>query len=45
MAAVIGTGGRDLSIEVVDMEGVVIDKLLVEPRGAQGLRSGEPAGS
>jgi putative hemolysin len=34
---------RDLSIEVVDMDGLVIDKLLVEPRSAQGLRSGEPA--
>jgi len=33
---------RDLSIEVVDMDGLVIDKLLVEPRSAQGLRSGEP---
>jgi len=36
---------RDLSIEVVDMDGLVIDKLLVEPRSAQGLRSGEPARS
>jgi putative hemolysin len=34
---------RDLSIEVVDMDGLVIDKLLVQPRAAQGLRSGEPA--
>ena len=33
---------RDLSVEVVDMDGLVIDKLLVEPRSAQGLRSGEP---
>ncbi|MFO1504274.1 MAG: hemolysin family protein [Steroidobacteraceae bacterium] len=33
---------RDLSIEVVDMDGLVIDKLLVQPRSAQGLRSGEP---
>lgn len=32
---------RDLSIEVVDMDGLVIDKLLVQPRSAQGLRSGE----
>jgi putative hemolysin len=36
---------RDLSIEVVDMDGLVIDKLLIEPRSAQGLRSGEPARS
>ena len=32
---------RDLSIEVVDMDGLVIDKLLLQPRAAQGLRSGE----
>jgi putative hemolysin len=32
---------RDLSIEVVDMDGLVIDKLLVQPRSSQGLRSGE----
>jgi putative hemolysin len=32
---------RDLSIEVVDMDGLVIDKLLVQPRSAQGLRSGQ----
>jgi putative hemolysin len=32
---------RDLSIEVVDMDGLVIDKLLVMPRAAQGLRAGE----
>ena len=32
---------RDLSIEVVDMDGLVIDKLLLKPRAAQGLRSGE----
>jgi putative hemolysin len=32
---------RDLSIEVIDMDGLVIDKLLVQPRSAQGLRSGE----
>ena len=31
---------RDLSIEVVDMDGLVIDKLLVQRRSAQGLRSG-----
>jgi putative hemolysin len=31
---------RDLSIEVVDMDGLVIDKLLVTPRSAQGLRAG-----
>jgi putative hemolysin len=33
---------RDLSIEVVDMDGLVIDKLLVQPRAAQGLRAGAP---
>jgi putative hemolysin len=32
---------RDLSIEVVDMDGLVIDKLLVQTRSAQGLRAGE----
>jgi putative hemolysin len=32
---------RDLSIEVIDMDGLVIDKLLVQPRSAQGLRAGE----
>jgi putative hemolysin len=32
---------RDLSIEVVDMDGLVIDKLLVMPRSAHGLRAGE----
>jgi len=32
---------RDLSIEVVDMDGLMIDKLLVQPRSAQGLRSGQ----
>jgi magnesium and cobalt exporter, CNNM family len=32
---------RDLSIEVVDMDGLVIDKLLVQPRTAQGLRAGQ----
>jgi putative hemolysin len=32
---------RDLSIEVVDMDGLVIDKLLVMPRAAQGLRAGK----
>jgi putative hemolysin len=31
---------RDLSIEVVDMDGLVIDKLLVQRRAAQGLHSG-----
>jgi putative hemolysin len=38
---------RDLSIEVIDMDGLVIDKLLVQPRSAQGLRAGEvqPSGS
>jgi putative hemolysin len=32
---------RDLSIEVVDMDGLVVDKLLVQPRAAQGLRAGK----
>ena len=32
---------RDLSIEVVDMDGLVIDKLLVQARSAQGLRAGQ----
>jgi putative hemolysin len=32
---------RDLSIEVIDMDGLVIDKLLVQPRTAQGLRAGK----
>jgi putative hemolysin len=32
---------RDLSIEVVDMDGLVVDKLLVQPRSAQGLRAGK----
>jgi putative hemolysin len=32
---------RDLSIEVVDMDGHVIDKLLVQARSAQGLHAGE----
>lgn len=32
---------RDLSIEVVDMDGLVIDKLLIGRREAQGLRAGE----
>jgi putative hemolysin len=32
---------RDLAIEVIDMDGLVIDKLLVQPRSAQGLRAGE----
>jgi putative hemolysin len=36
---------RDLSIEVVDMDGLVIDKLLVQPRSAQGLRAGEVGAS
>jgi putative hemolysin len=31
---------RDLSVEVIDMDGLVIDKLLVQPRSAQGLRAG-----
>ncbi|MEY2853495.1 MAG: hypothetical protein RL030_627 [Pseudomonadota bacterium] len=31
---------RDLAIEVVDMDGLVIDKILVQARSAQGLRSG-----
>jgi putative hemolysin len=33
---------RDLSIEVVDMDGLVIDKLLVTLRSAQGLKAGVP---
>ncbi len=32
---------RDLSIEVIDMDGLVIDKLMVQMRSAQGLRAGE----
>jgi putative hemolysin len=36
---------RDLSIEVIDMDGLVIDKLLVQPRSAQGLRAGEDSPS
>jgi CBS domain containing-hemolysin-like protein len=32
---------RDLSIEVIDMDGLVIDKLLVMPRAAQGLHAGQ----
>ncbi len=32
---------RDLSIEVIDMDGLVIDKLLVQARSAQGLKAGE----
>jgi putative hemolysin len=32
---------RDLAVEVVDMDGLVIDKLLVQPRSAQGLRAGK----
>ncbi len=32
---------RDLSIEVIDMDGLVVDKLLVQPRAAQGLRAGK----
>jgi len=32
---------RDLSIEVMDMDGLVIDKLLVQARSAQGLHAGE----
>jgi putative hemolysin len=32
---------RDLSIEVVDMDGLVVDKLLVKARTAQGLRAGK----
>ena len=34
---------RDLSIEVVDMDGLVIDKLLVARRTSQALRAGEIA--
>ena len=33
---------RDLAIEVIDMDGLVIDKLLLQPRTAQGLRAGQP---
>jgi putative hemolysin len=33
---------RDLSIEVIDMDGLVIDKLLITRRASQGLRAGEP---
>ncbi len=33
---------RDLAIEVVDMDGLVIDKLLVGRREVQALRAGEP---
>lgn len=32
---------RDLTIEVIDMDGLVIDKLLIQRRESQGLRSGE----
>ncbi|MET0280793.1 MAG: hemolysin family protein [Steroidobacteraceae bacterium] len=32
---------RDLSIEVIDMDGLVIDKLLVQARSDQALRAGE----
>ncbi|MDR2215745.1 MAG: hemolysin family protein [Nevskiaceae bacterium] len=31
---------RDLAVEVVDMDGLVIDKLLVQPRASQGLHAG-----
>jgi putative hemolysin len=31
---------RDLAIEVLDMDGLVVDKLLVQRRAAQGLRAG-----
>ena len=34
---------RDLAIEVVDMDGLVIDKLLITRREAQALRAGEVA--
>lgn len=34
---------RDLSIEVVDMDGLVIDKLLITRRTAQALRAGQGA--
>jgi putative hemolysin len=36
---------RDLSIEVVDMDGLVIDKLLVSRRATQGLKAGASAAS
>jgi putative hemolysin len=32
---------RDLSIEVVDMDGLVIDKLLIARRDTQTLRTGQ----
>lgn len=32
---------RNLSIEVIDMDGLVIDKLLVQERSAQGLKAGQ----
>jgi CBS domain containing-hemolysin-like protein len=32
---------RDLSIEVVDMDGLVIDKLLISRRDTQALRTGQ----
>jgi len=35
---------RDLSIEIIDMDGLVIDKLLITRRSSQGLRAGEPPG-
>ena len=35
---------RDLSIEVIDMDGLVIDKLLITRRASQGLRAGESPG-
>ena len=33
---------RDLTIEVIDMDGLVIDKLLIQRRESQGLRAGRP---
>jgi len=33
---------RDLTIEVIDMDGLVIDKLLIQRRESHGLRAGEP---
>ena len=35
---------RDLTIEVVDMDGLVIDRLLIKRREAQALRAGATAG-
>lgn len=34
---------RDLAVEVVDMDGLTVDKLLVSRREAQALRAGQGA--